>query len=111
MASLRNLGYKVFSLIESNPEKKQTLLKKLNFSESDLSRLINGRLALSFNEIETISKVFSIKPDDIVDYTNTNCYKGQVFICNNSFSSQENCNKILDLIDVYIDIKEAALSN
>ena len=111
MSYIRDLGYKIFSLIKENPNKKDLFLKRLGFSEIDYNKLINGRLFLSIKDVETIADIFSIKPDKLISYKNNNCFHNMVFTCQNSFSAQENCNKVLDLIDEYIDIKEAVVQN
>ena len=107
MANLRNLGYKVRSLLNSNPAKKDVLRERLNFSENDLTRLEFGRLSLTPAQIKTTASVFSIEPKELVNYKNSDSYKDMIH-CMSSFSSQEHCNEILDIIDSYIDIKEAA---
>lgn len=107
MANLRNLGYKVRMLLKDNYTKKNELCEKLNFSEIDLDRLLYGRLALTPAQIKTVANVFSVEPESIVSYKNADSYKDMLH-CMSSFSSQENCDEILDIIDSYIDIKEAA---
>lgn len=107
MANLRNLGYKVRSLLTSDPAKRDVLLERLNFSENDLTRLEFGRLALTPAQIEATASVFSIESKELVNYRNSDSYK-DIIHCMSSFSSQEHCDEILDIIDTYIDIKEAA---
>lgn len=106
MASLRNLGYKVHSLLVSNPKKRNALQKRLNFSRSDLKRLEFGRLSLTPSQIKTIAEIFSIDPKELINYKNSDSYKKVVY-CRKPFSSQEHCDEILDIIDSYIDIREA----
>lgn len=98
MANLRNLGYKVCSLLTSDPAKRDVLRKSLNFSENDLARLEFGRLSLTPVQIETLASVFLIKPEELVDYRNSDSYRDMIH-CVTLFSSQENCNEILDIID------------
>lgn len=107
MANLRNLGYKVHSLLTSDPAKRGVLRERLNFSENDIARLEFGRLSLTPAQIKTTASVFSIEPEELVNYRNSDLYKDMIH-CMSSFSSQEHCEEILDIIDSYIDIKEAA---
>ena len=107
MASLRDFGYKVYTLLNDNPSRKDELCKQLNFSDTDLKRLTCGRLAVTPNQVKTIAAIFKQDPEDLLTYENNDSYSAMVN-CISSFSSQKNCNEVLDLIDSYIDIKEAA---
>lgn len=107
MANLRNLGYKVHSLLTSDPAKRGVLQERLNFSENDIARLEFGCLSLTPAQIKTTASVFSIEPEELVNYRNSDLYKDMIH-CMGSFSSQEHCDEILDIIDSYIDIKKAA---
>lgn len=106
MANLRNLGYKINILFNNSSTRKQKFCKQMNFSQTDLDRLLFGRLALNPNQITAVARFFSIRPEELVSYKNSDSYVNMVH-CMNRFSSQEHCDEILDLIDTYIDIKEA----
>lgn len=106
MSTLRNLGYKISSLLSGNSFKEQELCAKLNFSSPDLQRLKYGRLSLNPLQISTVASVLSVKTEDLINYKNADSYKNMVH-CMSTFSSQEHCDEILDLIDAYIDVKEA----
>lgn len=108
MANLRNLGYIINTLLANDNSKKEELCKELNFSEIDLQKLVSGRLSLNPIQISKVANTFSVTPDYIVNYTNNDRYSSMVH-CKCSFSSQDNCDEILDIIDSYIDIKEAAI--
>ena len=110
MASLREFGYKVFTLINENPSKRAYLCKQLNFSENDLTKLTYGRLAVTPEQIRIIADIFSQTPESLFTYKNNDSYSSMVHSIS-PFSSQENCNEILDIIDSYIDIKEANISS
>jgi DNA-binding Xre family transcriptional regulator len=109
VASLRNLGYKLSSLLSTNPDKEEELREKLNFSSFDLQRLKYGRLSLTPMQISTAANTLSVKVEDLVNYKNSDSYKNMVH-CMSNFSTQEHCDEILDLIDTYIDVKEAAVA-
>lgn len=106
MASLRDLGYKIMTLINDNDSLKSELCSKLNFSSVDLNKLLFGRLSVTPNQITTIANTLSVSVEELVNYENNDSYKNAVH-CMSSFSSQEHCNEVLDIIDSYIDIKEA----
>lgn len=106
MANFRSLGYKISSLVNDDTEKKELLYTNLGFSENDFLRLKYGRLSLSPVQIKKISSLLSVNCDDLISYSNDDCYKNDVH-CMSSFSNQKNCDEILDIIDSYIDIKES----
>ena len=106
MANMRNLGYKINVLLNNCPAKTQEFREQMKFSENDLNRLLCGRLALNPSQIAAVADFFSITQEELVSYKNTDFYKNMTH-CMSPFSSQEHCDEILDLIDTYIDIKEA----
>lgn len=106
MANLRNLGYKINILFNNSSTRKQEFCKQMNFSQTDLDRLLFGRLALNPSQITAAARFFSITPQDLVSYKNCDSYANMVH-CMSPFSSQEHCDEILNIIDTYIDIKEA----
>lgn len=109
MSTMRTIGYKIFILAkEKNAEKK--LMEKLNFSSNDLHKLYEGRLAFSDDELSVISEELKVPVEDILDYEETEAYPEMIH-CMSSFTRQENCDKVLDIIDSYIDIKEAVLNS
>lgn len=106
MANLRNLGYKINILFNNSSTRKQEFCKQMNFSQTDLDRLLFGRLALNPSQIAAVADFFSITQEELVSYKNTDFYKNMTH-CMSPFSSQEHCDEILNIIDTYIDIKEA----
>ena len=106
MASLRDLGYRIMTLSKNNEALISELCSKLNFSRLDLNRLFYGKLSLTPLQIKTVASTLSVSVEDLINYKNQDSYKDIVH-CMSSFSSQENCNEVLDIIDSYVDIKEA----
>lgn len=105
MASLRDLGYKIMSLVNDNDSLKSELCSKLNFSSVDLNKLLFGRLSVTPVQLTTIANTLSVPVEELINYKNSDSYANAVH-CMSSFSSQEHCNEVLDIIDSYIDIKE-----
>lgn len=106
MASLRDLGYKIMSLTCNNDTLKSELCTNLNFSLIDLNKLFYGRLSLTPSQLSMVASTLSVSLDSLINYKNEDSYKDFVH-CMSPFSTQDNCNEILDIIDSYIDIKEA----
>jgi len=82
------------------------LCSRLNFNATDLNRLLFGRLSVTPVQLNTIADTLSVPVEELVNYKNSDSYKNIVH-CMSSFSSQKNCSEVLDIIDSYIDIKEA----
>lgn len=106
MASLRDLGYKIMSLTCNNDTLKSELCTNLNFSLIDLNKLFYGRLSLTPSQLSMVASTLSVSLNSLINYKNEDSYKDFVH-CMSPFSTQDNCNEILDIIDSYIDIKEA----
>ena len=106
MASLRDLGYKIMSLVNDNDSLKRELCSKLNFSSVDLNKLFFGRLSVTPVQLTTIANTLSVPVEELINYKNSDSYAKAVH-CMSSFSTQEHCNEVLDISDSYIDIKEA----
>ena len=108
MASLRDIGYKIMSLVKDDDSLRSKLCSKLNFSSADFDRLLFGRLSITPIQLTTIADTLSVPVEELINYKNTDSYANAVH-CMSAFSSQEHCNEVLDIIDSYIDIKEAVL--
>ena len=106
MASLRDLGYKIMSLVNDNDSLKRELCSKLNFSSVDLYKFLFGRLSVTPVQLTAIANTLSVPVEELINYKNSDSYAKAVH-CMSSFSTQEHCNEVLDIIDSYIDIKEA----
>lgn len=79
--------------------------KNIGFSESDIHRLIEGRLFFSPLQLKKIAKVLDIPKNQLLEKRTPEEYN----LLNPSFtdfSSEENLEFILDLIDTYADLVE-----
>lgn len=106
MSNLRNIGYKIFLLADKAENGKENLCKMLNFNDNDYTRLVTGRLSITPMQINKIAELFSVNPMEILEYKNNDAYSEMVH-CMSNFKKLENCDEILDIIDTYIDFKEA----
>lgn len=104
LSTLRDLGYRISLAI--NEKNRNELLNRLDFSEVDLKKLEQGRLSLTPRQLDDVSEILNLSKEELLDYTDNTCYQNMVH-CMSCFSNQENCNKILDIIDSYIDLKES----
>lgn len=107
MSNLRNIGYKIFLLANKAENGKENLCNMLKFNDNDYDRLINGRISITPMQIKKIAELFYVDPMEILDYKNNDAYSEMVH-CMSNFKKLENCDEILDIIDTYIDFKEAS---
>ena len=70
MASLRDLGYKIMSLVNDNDSLKRELCSKLNFSSVDLNKLFFGRLSVTPVQLTTIANTLSVPVEELINYKN-----------------------------------------
>ena len=106
MNKFRNIGYYIDSMLKGDVNKKSDYCSLLNFSSNDLNRLCDGRIILTPNQLEKTAFFFKKSVSDIISYVNLDSYSDQVH-CRTKFSDSSNCDKILDIIDAYIDVKES----
>ena len=104
MSTLRDLGYRIS--LSVNEKNRTELLNRLDFSEIDLKKLEQGRLSLTPSQLDVVSAVLELSKEELLKYKDTTCYHNSIH-CMSHFTSQENCDRILDIIDSYIDLKES----
>ena len=106
MNKIRSIGYTIDCLLDDNKELREPLKAKLNITENDLKRICAGRLTLSPNSLRIVSETLNYPFKDLLMISNNDSYQRKLN-CRTSFSNPGNCDKILDIIDSFIDIKEA----
>ncbi len=105
MSYAREVGFAVKQLANTE-EKKQQLREALGYSAQELEKLFAGRLYITGFDLDTISKVCGVSPESIVE-PDPEAYHAGVVHCMTQFKNPENREKVLDLIDAYIDAQEA----
>jgi len=100
---LRNFGYRI---LQKSKNCKDAFCLALDYSESDYQRLISGRLLPSCKDMDRISEFFSDDADKYFDSRNEDSYPDRIHMMS-KFSVQSNCDFLLNLIDSYIDVKDA----
>lgn len=102
-ALLRTIGLNYLLAINEKYYSVEDFIKELDLSLNDLNRFLEGRLILPPHVLKQMSNVLD-KPLNVLLNTNkvysyTECY--------GSFKDQKNENKILNMIDDYIDLTES----
>lgn len=94
-------------LIQNNVSA-DTFADALGYSLSDVEKLCDGRLFVTEKDVADIADYFGISEDDLYrDYGQAQ-YTGESFMhCMGQFKREENKDLILDIFDMYCDLKEA----
>ena len=106
MRKFRSIGYYIDSLLGNDDDGRNDFCNNLNFSFADLTRLCEGAIGLTPVQLQKAADFFSCSVQDILNNSNKVSYS-RVIHCRSDFSKMENCDKILDIIDSYIDVREA----
>lgn len=102
-ADLRRLGYNIEKASLSKYASKAEFAQAINLSVADVTRVFEGRLLLSPVKLKELAKLIGTSVRDLLDVTG----EYNFVECMGNFKNKENEDKILDMIDNYIDLLEA----
>lgn len=105
MSYARERGFAIRQASDSE-EKRRKLCEELGLSPYELKRLFAGRLFLTGSGLRKAAEICRVPVEKLV-HTDTPAYDAKVVHCMTEFKDRENREMILDLIDAYIDAKEA----
>ena len=105
MQQSRMMGYRVRKYAENNHVSIIDLSKAIGCSEFKFKSFLNGRTFLSFKSLSIIAEKLNVDIATILNGTPMG-YDEEVVHCMNKFNNPENREKILDIIDEYVDILE-----
>ena len=93
-------------LMQKNGISKEKFAEALGYSAADVDKLLEGRLLITEKDLEDIADFLGAGKEDIsaewdsMDYNVEGCMHGL------PFSEDENRDKVLDILETYIDLKE-----
>ena len=106
MANMRRkLGVNIFTLMQNSGISCEDLAKNLNYSYRDMYRILEGRLMLPPTEIRKIAEFFGKTKSELLHYESDKVVPELQYM--KEFSDTDNLDKILDLLDEYVELKEA----
>lgn len=100
----RKLGVNIFTLMRNSGISREDLAKKLNYTYRDVCRILEGKLMLPPVEIEKIAELFGKSKKEILLYDADRLVPELQYM--KEFSNTDNLDKILDLLDDYVELKE-----
>lgn len=80
---------------------------RLGYSLSELRRLFEGKVLMARHDLEKIAMQLNETYEELIRVRTKDEYEA-IFDCMGCFSDDENEDRILDLIDTYIELKERA---
>ena len=105
-SNLRLLGYNIETMAKNNDVDTCAIANACNLSTNDVQRVFEGRLVLTPTQVNAIANIFSCSIDQLlVKPSNFESY-GE---CMGEFKNPKNEDKILNIIDDYIDLKESIM--
>ena len=106
MQQARMLGNYVEHLAVKKGMSLSDLSHVLGCTETQVYSFIKGRAVASFNQIHKLASALDISEEQLLTGDATS-YNATVVHCMNEFDDSTNRERILDLIDQYIDIFDA----
>ena len=106
MSHTRELGFSIHEQVANNREMEQQLQDHLCITHQELQKLYEGRLFLTGTDLQKISKVCGVELNTLLTPDRA-AYNERVVHYMTAFQNSENREMVLDLIDAYIDAREA----
>lgn len=100
----RKLGVNIFTLMQNSGISREELAEKLNYTYRDMCRILEGKLMLLPVEIGKIAELFGKTKKELLSYEADKFVPELQYM--KQFSNTDNLDKILDLLDDYVELKE-----
>ena len=104
MSRIRELGFTICERVSHDPKVEQPLRDSLGITQQEMKKLYDGRLFLTGADLRKISEVCG---SELLQNMDQSAYNERVVHCMTAFKNPADREKILDLIDAYIDAREA----
>lgn len=101
----RKIGVNIYSFMQSKNITPDDLAKELDCPLKDIWNVIEGKVMIPPYEVERIAGVLGTTKENLVKYDSDRLAPNLAFM--NEFSNPENLDRILDLMDEYVEIQEA----
>lgn len=100
----RKLGVNIYTLMRNSGISREDLAEKLNYTYRDMCRILEGKLMLSPIELEKVAKLFGKTKKELLNYEADRFVPELQYM--KEFSNTENLDRILDLLDDYVELRE-----
>ena len=107
MEQARVFGNNIRLLLENDENKKKAFADTLGYTLYEVDKLCDARLYTTEEDVKDIANYFSVTPDSLYISKSAEEYVGDGFLhCMGQFKKPENRDKILNIFDMYCDMKE-----
>ena len=106
MQQARMLGYRVEKIADSCNVSPLELSQVIGCDENQIKSLFKGRSFVSFEQLVLLSKTLNVNVSDFLSGYDADYNKSAVH-CMNDFDDPNNREKILDIIDEYMDVLDS----
>ncbi|MGN0393830.1 MAG: helix-turn-helix domain-containing protein [Coprococcus sp.] len=101
----RELGANIYIFMKKLGLNREQMAEKTGYSFRDICRIIDGRLIISPARLSKIAEVFGITKSDLARKIDGDLVPELQYM--KEFDNPDNLDKVLDLIDMYVELEEA----
>ena len=107
MRQERTIGNNCRLLMKQREITEEAFAHALGYSFTDVKKLLDGRLLTTDRDIQDIAAFFNVTTEYILADRGEDAYSGAGFMhCINRFADEADKDKVLDIFDMYCDLKE-----
>jgi transcriptional regulator with XRE-family HTH domain len=107
MKEERLIGNNIQLFMHNRDISEEDIAVSLGYSQNDISRILEGRIFLSLNELQDIANYFDIDVEELFDKKSSELYEDAGCIHYiHPFKDQANLDQIMDIFDLICDIEE-----
>ena len=103
----RKLGVNIFTVMQNSGISREELAQRLQCSYREVCRILEGKIMLPPRRIAEIANVLGTTKHDLLNLEADKAVPELEYM--KEFTDLENLDTVLDLIDEYIDLKEAIM--
>lgn len=104
-ASKRRIGVNIFMLMKEQKIDREELAEKTGYSFRDICRLTEGRLLLAPNKLKNVAEALNVTMDGLLIQDERELAPELQYM--KKFSNQESLDKVMDLMEEYIELRES----
>lgn len=101
----RKIGVNIHALMQKANVSREYLAEQLGYTCRDVSRLLEGRLWLPPIELSRVAEQLGVTKEDLLNFESDNLVPELQYM--KEFDDPDNLEKVLDLLDEYVELKEA----
>ncbi|MBE5940684.1 MAG: helix-turn-helix transcriptional regulator [Lachnospiraceae bacterium] len=101
----RRLGANIFTLMQNSGISREDFARQMNYTYRDVCRVIEGKLMLTPHELVKVAEVLGTTKKELLSCEVSDFVPELQYM--KGFSNAENLDLLLDLLDEYVELKEA----